>query len=164
MQPIPFLRERRKQPEKPEFGKPSTYSVVKPRVSEINIGMNLNSNLIPYNEKNYQIAGQKAVPVNIPGKDFNNCVYKRPTAGLYNETFAGAMKCGLLGSNSLKCKNDGILRNQHPWGMLYQGDPSWELVPILHHSLLARQPHTLHVRAVRLAILSLAARDSMQKF
>ena len=104
MQPIPFLRERRKQPEKPEFGKPSTYSVVKPRVSEINIGMNLNSNLIPYNEKNYQIAGQKAVPVNIPGKDFNNCVYKRPTAGLYNETFAGAMKCGLLGSNSLKCK------------------------------------------------------------
>tara|TARA_B100000029_G_C17546026_1_gene948486 strand:- start:147 stop:1856 length:1710 start_codon:yes stop_codon:yes gene_type:complete len=104
MQPIPFLRQRRKQPEKPEFEKTSTYSVVKPRVSEINIGMDLNSNLIPYNEKNYKIAGKKATPFNIPGKDFYNCMYKRPTAGLFNETFAGAAKCGLLGSNSLKCK------------------------------------------------------------
>ena len=37
-------------------------------------------------------------------KVFNNCVYKRPTSGLFNETFAGAAKCGLLGSSSLKCK------------------------------------------------------------
>lgn len=105
MKPPPFFRQKKEKPGIRKVLKTGgPYSTISPRVSEMNISMDLNADLIPYNEKKYSAVPSIIRETEIPGQEFSNCMYTTPTTGLFNETFFGAAKCALLGVNPAKCQ------------------------------------------------------------
>lgn len=102
MRPVPFERLKQLSREKVDPVQAHSYTTATPRISEMNISMNLNSNLVPFNQKNYALSDKINT---FPGRYFNNCQFKLPTTSFFNQNFHGATKCGLLGNNQEECHN-----------------------------------------------------------
>lgn len=111
----PFYRPRKKviyKPGPPPLNAGRRASVTtRPRVEEVNISMNLNKDLVPYNAGKYTTKLPVKVKRNprsrVPGQDWHNCVYNNPSINFFNKTFLGVTRCGLMGSNALLCKKLG---------------------------------------------------------